>query len=49
MRLCEVSENYFIYLPPYSSDLNPIEFGWKDLKGKLSSILDFDEMIEVKE
>jgi transposase len=21
----------FIYLPPYSPDLNPIEFGWKDL------------------
>ena len=23
---------YFIYLPPYSPDLNPIESGWKDLK-----------------
>jgi transposase len=40
---------YFIYLPPYSPDLNPIEFGWKDLKRELSSILDFDEMIEGSE
>jgi len=24
---------YFIYLPPYSPDLNPIEFGWEDLRG----------------
>ena len=40
---------YFIYLPPYSPDLNPIEFGWKDLKRELSSILDFDEMIERSE
>ncbi|MHC1584573.1 MAG: transposase [Methanosarcinales archaeon] len=23
---------HFIYLPPYSPDLNTIEFGWKDLK-----------------
>jgi len=40
---------HFIYLPPYSPDLNPIEFGWKDLKRELSSILDFDEMIERSE
>ena len=40
---------YFIYLPPYSPDLNPIEFGWKDLKGELSGILDFDEMFERSE
>jgi len=40
---------YFIYLPPYSPDLNPIEYGWKDLKRELSSILDFDEMIERSE
>ena len=37
---------YFIYLPPYSPDLNPIESGWKDLKRELSNILDFDEMIK---
>jgi transposase len=40
---------HFIYLPPYSPDLNPIEFGWKDLKRELSSVLDFDEMIERSE
>ena len=40
---------YFIYLPPYSPDLNPIEFGWKDLKRELSKILDFDEMINRSE
>jgi len=40
---------YFIYLPPYSPDLNPIEFGWKDLKRELGSILDFDDMIERSE
>lgn len=33
------------FLPPYSPDLNPIEFGWKDAKRELSSILDFDMMI----
>ena len=32
--------------PPYSPDLNPIEFGWKDLKRELSNILDFNEMIK---
>ena len=37
---------HFIYLPPYSPDLNPIDFGWKDLKRELSSILDFNEMIK---
>jgi len=37
---------HFIYLPLYSTDLNPIEFGWKNLKRELSNILDFDEMIK---
>lgn len=36
---------HFVYLPPYSPDLNPIEFGWKDLKRELCGILDFDELI----
>lgn len=35
-----------IYLPPYSPDLNPIEFGWKDLKRSLSALLDFDLMVD---
>lgn len=34
------------FLPPYSPDLNPIEYGWKDAKRELSSILNFDRMIE---
>ncbi|MHC1572248.1 MAG: transposase [Methanosarcinales archaeon] len=34
---------HFIYLSPYSPDLDPIEYGWKDLKRELSSILNFDE------
>ena len=33
------------FLPPYSPDLQPIEFGWKDLKRELAAKLDFDEMI----
>ncbi len=34
-----------VFLPPYSPDLNPIEFGWKDLKRELAAKLKFDEMI----
>lgn len=37
------------FLPPYSPDLNPIEYGWKDAKRELSSILDFDTMIDASE
>ncbi len=40
---------HFIYVPPYSPDLNAIEFGWKDLKRDLSKFLDFDEAIEMSE
>ncbi|MEO9310106.1 MAG: transposase [Nitrososphaera sp.] len=36
----------FVHLPPYSPDLNPIEFGCKDLKKELGSMLDFDQMVE---
>ena len=35
---------FFVFLPPYSPDLNPIEFGWKDLKRELAAKLDFDAM-----
>ena len=35
-----------IYLPPYSPDLNPIEFSWKDIKRELARILDYDTMVE---
>jgi len=37
---------HLIYLPPYCPDLNPIEFGWRDLKRELAGFLDFDEMVE---
>ncbi len=36
---------FLIFLPPYSPDLNPIEFSWKDIKRELRKILSFDEMI----
>jgi transposase len=36
---------YFIYFPPYSPDLNPIEFGLKDLKRELSKFLNFEKMV----
>lgn len=34
------------FLPPYSPDLNPIEFGWKDVKRELSGILEFDRAVQ---
>jgi len=34
------------FLPPYSPDLQPIEFGWKDLKRELSGIPEFDRAVE---
>jgi putative transposase len=33
------------FLPPYSPDLNPIEFGWKDWKRELGAYPDFDDSI----
>jgi len=47
--LAQELDIHFIYLPPYSPDLNPIEFGWKDLKRDLSKFLNFDEAIEISE
>jgi transposase len=37
---------YLIYLPPYSPDLNPIEFIWKSIKREISCefICDVDHM-----
>lgn len=35
----------FAFLPPYSPDLNPIEFGWKDSKKELAGILEYEEMV----
>ena len=37
---------FLVFLPPYSPDLQPIEFGWKDLKRELAARLDFDGMID---
>jgi transposase len=34
------------YLPPYSPDLNTIEFGWKELKRGLGSNTEFEAMVE---
>jgi len=34
------------FLPPYSPDLNPIEFPWKDLKRELSGRLQFDTAVQ---
>ena len=33
------------FLPPYSPDLMPIEFGWKDVKRELSAYLNFDDAV----
>lgn len=37
---------FLVFLPPYSPDLQPIEFGWKDLKRELAARLDFDGMVD---
>lgn len=34
---------YLVYLPPYSPNLNPIEFSWKDLKHEINQYVSFDE------
>ena len=38
-----------IYLPPYSPDLNPIEYLWKNIKRiiSISSIKSKDELLEI--
>jgi putative transposase len=40
-----------IYLPPYSPDLNPIEFLWKSIKRiiSISEIENKDELIDIVE
>jgi transposase len=34
-----------VFLPPYSPDLMPIEFGWKDLKRELGAYVNFDDAV----
>lgn len=40
--LCWQLDIHLIRLPPYSPELNPIEYLWKDGKKELSKIRDFD-------
>ncbi len=42
---CEKLDIRLVHLPPYSPDLNPIEFAWKDGKKELA-MHDFDGIIE---
>jgi hypothetical protein len=42
---CDKLEIRLVHLPPYSPDLNPIEFAWKDGKKELG-MLDFDSILE---
>lgn len=42
---CEKLDIRLVHLPPYSPDLNPIEFAWKDGKKELA-MQDFDGIIE---
>lgn len=44
--LAEEIDIHLIYNIPYSPDLNPIEFGWKDFKRDISKYNNFDEAIE---
>ncbi|VUT28140.1 MAG: hypothetical protein SYNGOMJ08_00702 [Candidatus Syntrophoarchaeum sp. GoM_oil] len=43
--MAEKLEIYLVYLPPYSPDLNPIEFIWKSIKRVVS--ISFVENVEV--
>ncbi len=42
---CKKLNIILVHLPPYSPDLNPIEFAWKDGKKELR-MRDFDSIIE---
>jgi transposase len=43
--LAQEIDIHFIYNIPYSPDLNPIEFGWKDFKREISKYTYFNEAI----
>ena len=38
-ELCIKNRHFFLPLPPYSSDLNPIEQAWAVLKKKVTDLL----------
>ncbi len=43
--LAQEIDIHLIYNIPYSPDLNPIEFGWKDFKRDISKYTNFNEAI----
>ncbi len=43
--LAEMLDIHFVFLPPYSPKLNPIEYANKDLKAALAKKLNFEEMV----
>ncbi len=45
MKKCKKHSVKLVHLPPYSPDLNPIEFAWKDGKKELG-MPDFNGIIE---
>ncbi len=45
MAVCEKLDIRLVYLPPYSPDLNPIEYVWKDGKKELG-MRDFEDICE---
>ena len=47
--LAEMLDIHFVFLPPYSPKLNPIEYANKDLKRELAKKLNFEEMVDVCE
>ena len=44
--IAEIMDIHFVHLPPYSPDLNSIEYANKDLKAKLAKYLNFDNAVE---
>ena len=38
-RLCLAHHHYFLPLPPYSPELNPIERTWANLKNRVSELM----------
>ncbi len=49
VNFAEENRIELVYLPPYSPDLNPIEFIWKSIKRVISRefIIDLDHMKEI--